>query len=72
MKFLIRRLIASIVVMPLIGGAYLFGMFTLVLMGFDSLSLTDSYNNAILIGIVSGIAFIFAPQISKVLDKVVG
>lgn len=70
MKFVIRRLIASIVVMPLIGGAYLFGIFTLVLMGFDSLSLTDAYNNAILIGIVSGIAFVLAPQLNKFLDKI--
>lgn len=72
MKYLIRRLIASVIVMPLIGGAYLFAIFTLVLMGFDSLSLTDAYSNAILIGIVSGLAFVFAPQISKTLDKVVG
>lgn len=71
MKFLIRRLIASAIVMPLIGGAYLFSIFTLVLMGFDSLTLGEAYNNAILIGIVSGVCFIFAPQISKTLDKLI-
>ncbi len=70
MKFLIRRLIASAIVMPLIGGAYLFAIFTLVLMGFDSLSLTDAYSNAILIGIVSGLAFVFAPQINKFLERI--
>ena len=70
MKFVIRRLIASAIVMPLIGGAYLFAIFTLVLMGFDSLSLTDAYSNAILIGIVSGLAFVFAPQINKFLERI--
>ena len=70
MKYLIRRLIASVVVVPLVGGAYFLGIATLVLMGFDSLTLTDAYNNAILIGIVSGLGFIFAPQINKFLDKV--
>lgn len=70
MKFLIRRLIASVVVMPLVGGAYLFGILTLALMGFDSLSLTEAYSNAILIGIVSGIAFVFAPQLNKFLEKI--
>lgn len=70
MKFAIRRLIASAIVMPLIGGAYLFAIFTLVLMGFDSLSLTDAYSNAILIGIVSGLAFVFAPQINKFLERI--
>lgn len=70
MKYLIRRLIASVVVVPLVGGAYFLGIATLVLMGFDSLTLTDAYNNAILIGIVSGLAFVFAPQLNKFLDKI--
>ena len=70
MKFLIRRLIASVIVMPLVGGAYIFGILTLVLMGFDTLSVGEAYNNAILIGIVSGIAFVFAPQLNKFLEKI--
>lgn len=70
MKFLIRRLIASVIVVPLVGGAYFLGIATLVMMGFDSLTLTDAYNNAILIGIVSGVAFVFAPQLNKFLEKI--
>lgn len=70
MKFLIRRLIASVIVVPLVGGAYFLSIATLVMMGFDSLTLTDAYNNAILIGIVSGVAFVFAPQLNKFLEKI--
>lgn len=69
MKYFVRRLIASVVV-PLVGGAYFLGIATLALMGFDSLSLTEAYNNAILIGIVSGLGFVFAPQLNKFLDKI--
>ena len=70
MKFYIRRFIFSVIAIPFIAGAYVFGYLALLLLGAEpNASLEDVFNNGLLIAIVLGLAFIFQPQFSKLLDK---
>lgn len=70
MKYVIRRLIASVVVVPIVAGLYVLGIISLVMLGFQpTANIDEVYANGWLIGIVSGIAFVFYPQLSKMLDK---
>lgn len=71
MKFVIRRLIASVIAIPVIAGTYTALYTFLVLAGADpGMSFTDVFSTGINIGITLAVALMFYPQISKTLDKV--
>jgi len=73
MKFVIRRLLVGVLALPLVAGAYVFSYLALVLMGADnSLKIEEIWNNGMLIGGVSAVAFGFATQLDKFVSKVVG
>lgn len=73
MKFYIRRAVVGLVALPLVAGAYVFGYLALDLLGANgSLELSEIWNNGLLIGFVSAIAFTFAKQLNTIISRVVG
>ena len=73
MKFYIRRAVLGIVGIPFVAGAWVFVYLSFLLMGAEpSQTLTDTFANGITIGIIVAVMLTFSPQVSKVLDKIVG
>jgi hypothetical protein len=73
MKFVIRRAVVGLIALPLVAGAYVFGFLGLGIFAGDlSLSLTEIWNNGLLIGSVVAVAFAFASQLDKFISKIVG
>lgn len=72
MKYVIRRAILGIVSIPFVAGAWVFFYLLLLLAGAEpNQSLSDTFNNGILIGVTCAIFFAFYPQFSRFLDKLV-
>lgn len=74
MKFTIRRAVVGLIALPIVAGTY---VFIVVLVGslnntLSGLSLNTIWNNGLLIGSVSAIAFAFATQIDKLMARLVG
>lgn len=73
MKFVIRRAVLGLVALPLVAGAYVFGYVMLAsLANSMPLTLDEVFNNGILIGSVSAIAFAFATQLDKLASRIIG
>jgi hypothetical protein len=72
MKYVIRRAVFGLVALPLVAGAYVFGYLVLAsLANNNPLTLDEIWNNGLLIGSVSAVAFAFATQIDRFVSKVV-
>lgn len=74
MKFVIRRAVVGLLALPVVAGTY---VFCFVLLGSlaDTLwehSLDEIWNNGLLIGTITAIAFAFATQIDKFVSRLVG
>jgi hypothetical protein len=74
LKFTIRRAVVGLIALPIVAGTY---VFIVVLVGslnntLSGLSLNTIWNNGLLIGSVSAIAFAFATQIDKLMGRLVG
>ena len=73
MKYVIRRAVLGLVALPVVAGTY---VFFYVLLGSLAnsmpLTLDEIWNNGILIGSVSAIAFAFATQLNKFVSRLVG
>jgi len=74
MKFVIRRAVVGLVALPVVAGTY---VFMYVLLGslnntLWGLTLDEVWNNGLLIGSVSAVAFAFATQIDKLIVRLVG
>jgi hypothetical protein len=73
MKFYIRRAVFGLVSIPFVAGAWCFVYLAMIMLGGEpSQSLTETYNNGLLIASTLAVAFTFAPQFSKLLDKISG
>lgn len=73
MKFYIRRAVFGLVSIPFVAGAWCFVYLAMIMLGGEpSQSLTETYNNGLLIGSVVAIAFTFAPQFAKFVSKISG
>jgi hypothetical protein len=73
MKYAIRRSVLGVVALPLVAGAYVFVYVLLGSLGNSlSLSLDEIWNNGLLIGSVSAVAFAFATQLNKFVSRLVG
>jgi hypothetical protein len=72
MKYVIRRAVFGLIALPLVAGAYVFGYLVLAsLANNNPLTLDEIWNNGLLIGSVSAVAFAFATQIDRFVSKVV-
>jgi hypothetical protein len=70
-KFTIRRAIVGVISIPLLAGAYVFFYLLLLLAGAEpTVTLTESFNNGLLIGITSAVFFTFAPRILHLIDRI--
>jgi hypothetical protein len=74
MKYVIRRAVLGAIAVPVVAGTY---VFIVVLLGSlaDTLwgmTLDEIWNNGLLIGSVSAIAFAFATQLDKFVSRLVG
>jgi hypothetical protein len=70
MKFYIRRAVAAIIITPLVAGLYTLGYATLLLAGArPSTNISDTITVGFEIGAVLALALIFAPQVSRLIDK---
>lgn len=73
MKFYIRRAVVGVLAVPAVSGAYVFGYLGLMILGAEnSLKIEEIWNNGLLIGGVCAVMLVFAPQVNKFLDRVVG
>ena len=73
MKFVVRRAVVGLLALPLIAGAYVFVYLALEVLGAgSSLELREIWNNGLLVGSVSALAFAFATQLDKFITKIVG
>jgi hypothetical protein len=72
MKYVIRRAVFGLVALPLVAGAYVFGYLVLAsLANNNPLTLDEVWNNGLLIGSVSAVAFAFATQIDRFVSKII-
>ena len=73
MKFVVRRAVVGLIALPMIAGAYVFVYLALEALGAGvSLELGEIWNNGLLIGFVSALAFTFATQLNTIVSKLVG
>jgi hypothetical protein len=73
MKYVIRRAVLGAVAVPVVAGTYVFIYVLLGSLGNGlALSLNEIWNNGLLIGSVSAIAFAFATQLDKFVSRLVG
>lgn len=73
MKFVVRRAVVGAIALPMIAGAYVFGYLALEVLGAgSSLELSEIWNNGLLVGFVSALAFTFAKQLDTIVSKLVG
>lgn len=73
MKFYVRRAVVGLVSIPFVAGAWCFIYLAFLLAGGEpTQTISETFDNGLYIGITLAIAFTFAPQISRLLDKVVG
>jgi hypothetical protein len=73
MKYVIRRAVLGAIAVPVVAGTYVFIYVLLGSLGNGlALSLNEIWNNGLLIGSVSAIAFAFATQLDKFVSRLVG
>jgi hypothetical protein len=73
MKYVIRRAVVGLLALPVVAGTYLFVYVLLGSLGNSfSLSLDEIWNNGLLFGSVSAIAFAFATQLDKFVSRLAG
>jgi hypothetical protein len=73
MKFYIRRAVVGLVALPLVAGAYVFVYLALTVLGAgNSLELSEIWNNGLLVGFVSALAFTLAKQLNTIVSKLSG
>jgi hypothetical protein len=74
MKFVIRRAVAGLLLIPVVAGTYVFVFVSLGSLAntLEAGSLDRIWNNGILIGSVSAIAFAFATQLDKFSARLIG
>lgn len=70
MNYRIRRIVAGAFVAPIVASAYFMFVMALVLAGAKGLSVSQAIANGLLFGIVASLLLVFAPEVSKVLDRV--
>ena len=72
-KYVIRRGVVGLLALPVVAGTYVFVYVLLGSLGNSlSVSLDTIWNNGLLIGSVSAVAFAFATQIDKLMARLVG
>ncbi len=66
MKYYIRRAILGIVSIPFVAGAWCFVYLAFLILGGEpNQTLTETFENGLLVGIVLALALTFAPQLMK-------
>jgi hypothetical protein len=71
MKFVIRRAVAGLLLMPVIAGVYVAGYAVLIGLGAEATTnLSGAISNGVLFGWVFVIGFAFYPQLMKFAEKV--
>ena len=72
-KFVIRRAVVGLMALPVVAGTYVFIYVLLGSLGNGlTVSLNTVWDNGLLIGSVSAVAFAFATQIDKLMARLVG
>lgn len=73
MKFVIRRAVAGLLLVPVVAGLYVAGYVALGLLGAGmALTPDEVWANGLLIGFVCAVAFAFATQLDKLVSRLVG
>jgi hypothetical protein len=73
MKFYIRRAVAGIVSIPFVAGAWVFLYLVLILLGGEpQQTISDTFNNGLMIGTLVAVMFTFAPQFDKFVSRLIG
>lgn len=73
MKFYIRRAVAGIVSVPFVAGAWVFFYLMLIVLGGEpQQTISDTFNNGLMIGAIVAVMFTFAPQFNKFVSKITG
>jgi hypothetical protein len=73
MKFYIRRAIVGVISIPIVAGLYTLAYLWMVIAGAEpTVSSQEVFANGLWLGGLVAIMFIFSPQVSKFLDRIVG
>ncbi len=73
MKFYIRRAVAGIISIPFVAGAWVFLYLVLILLGGEpQQTISDTFNNGLMIGTLVAVMFTFAPQFDKFVSRLIG
>jgi hypothetical protein len=73
LKFYIRRAVIGLISIPFVAGAWCFVYLAFILAGGEpNQSIDETFNNGLLVGWVVAIAFTFAPQFARLVDKLSG
>jgi Mn2+/Fe2+ NRAMP family transporter len=66
MKYYIRRAILGIISIPFVAGAWCFVYLAFLILGGESnQTITETFENGLLVGVVLAVALTFAPQLAK-------
>jgi len=72
-KFVIRRAVVGVLAIPFVAGAWCFVYLAFLLAGAEgNQTITETFNNGLMIGIVVALAFTFSTQLDKFISKIVG
>lgn len=73
MKFYIRRAVVGVLAVPVVAGIYTFGFIALIIAGAEpNVSSVEVFQNGIALGVIVAVMFTFSPQVSRLLDRIVG
>jgi hypothetical protein len=73
MKFYIRRAVVGVIAVPVVAGLYTFAYLWLVIAGGEpNVSSEEVFNNGLWLGALIAVMLTFSPQVSKLLNRIVG
>jgi hypothetical protein len=73
MKFYIRRAVVGVIAVPVVAGLYTLAYLWLVVAGGEPNATSEEvFNNGLWLGGLVAVMFTFSPQVSKLLNRIVG
>ena len=73
MKFYIRRAVVGIIAVPVVAGVCTLAYLWLVIAGAEpNVSSVEVFQNGLGLGVILAVMLTFSPQVSRLLDRIVG
>lgn len=73
LKFYIRRAVVGLISIPFVAGAWCFTYLALIVLGGEpQQTIDETFDNGLTIGWILAVMFTFAPQVSKLMNRITG